>query len=59
MEEQVDNKTDNQKEIENKDLTKPPEEHVQKESIQQENDGKEIKNIESITPVSPINNILF
>ena len=59
MEEQVDNKTDNQKEIENKDLTKPPEEHVQKESIQQENDGKEIKNIQSITPVSPINNILF
>ena len=59
MEEQVDNKTDNQKEIENKDLTKPPEEHVQKESIQQENDGKEIKNIKSITPVSPINNILF
>ena len=59
MEEQVDNITDNQKEIENKDLTKPPEEHVQKESIQQENDGKEIKNIESITPVSPINNILF
>ena len=59
MEEQVDNITDNQKEIENKDLSKPPEEHVQKESIQQENDGKEIKNIKSITPVSPINNILF
>ena len=59
MEEQVDNITDNQKEIENKDLAKPPEEHVQKESIHQENDGKEIKNIESITPVSPINNILF
>ena len=59
MEEQVDNITDNQKEIENKDLAKPPEEHVQKESIQQENDGKEIKNIQSITPVSQINNILF
>ena len=41
MEEQVDNITDNQKEIENKELSKPPEEHVQKESIQQENDGKE------------------
>ena len=59
MEEQVDNITDNQKEIENKELSKPPEEHVQKESIQQENDGKEIKNIQSITPVSQINNILF
>jgi len=59
MEEQVDNITDNQKEIENKELSKPPEEHVQKESIQPENDGKEIKNMENITPVSPINNILF
>ena len=59
MEEQVDNIADNQKEIDNKELSKPPEEHVQKESIQQENDGKEIKNIQSITPVSPINNILF
>jgi hypothetical protein len=59
MEEQADNITDNQKGIENKDLSKPPEEHVQKESIHQGNDGKEIKNIESITPVSPINNILF
>ena len=53
------NITDNQKEIENKELSKPPEEHVQKESIQQENDGKEIKNTENIAPVSPINNILF
>ena len=59
MEEQVDNIADNQKEIENKDLTKPPEEHVQKEYIQQENDGKEIKNIVNITPVSPIKNIIF
>ena len=59
MEEQVDNITDNQKEIENKELSKPPEEHVQKESIQQENDEKEIKNTENIAPVSPINNILF
>ena len=59
MVEQEDNITDNQKEIENKELSKPPEEHVQKESIQPENDGKEIKNMENITPVSPINNILF
>ena len=59
MEEQVDNITDNQKEIENKELSKPPEEHIQKESIQQENDGKEIKSMENISPVSPINNILF
>lgn len=59
MEEQVDNITDNQKEIESKEFTKPPEEHVQKESIPQEIEGKEIKNSENITPVSPINNILF
>jgi hypothetical protein len=59
MEEQVDNIADNQKEIDNKELSKPPEEHVQKETTQQENEVKEIKNIENITSVSPINNILF
>ena len=59
MEEQVDNIADNQKEIDNKELSKPPEEHVQKEATQQENEVKEIKNIENITSVSPINNILF
>jgi len=59
MEEQVDNNADTQKEIENKEIAKPPEEHVQKEPIQQENEGKEIKSPQNITPVSPINNILF
>ena len=59
MEEQVDNNADTQKEIENKEIAKPSEEHVQTEPIQQENEGKEIKSPQNITPVSPINNILF